>query len=79
MMHMPHFEEPVAKVKAGTMRQVRKVIAFGHTEAVRLSREYCHLVYFGGVFVEGHGVYSYAAGTLFILSIIGLAAGEEIE
>lgn len=77
-MHI-ELKSPVEKVKVGTVRQFRRVISLGHSHVVRVSRDYCHLVYFGGVFLEGHGVYSYSAGVLFIFSVIALAAGEAVE
>jgi hypothetical protein len=77
---MLHVEMKVpVKVKAGVGKQVQKLITLGHSHVVRVSRDYCHLVYFGGVFCEGHGIYSYSAGVLFLFSVIALVAGEDIE
>ncbi len=35
-----------------------------------------HLVYFGGVFVAGHGLYAYAAGALLVIEGILWLAGQ---
>lgn len=37
-----------------------------------LTHEGLHLVYFGFVFLEGHGTYPLAAGILFVLGLIQL-------
>jgi hypothetical protein len=80
MMHV-HIElkEPVHKVKVGVVKQVRRVIGIAHSRVVKISREYCHLIYFGAVFIEGHGVYSYTGGVLLIFGLIGAIAGEDVE
>lgn len=44
--------------------------------------EYCHILYFAGVFIEGHGFYTYAAGVLFLVNVAGVFTGghaDEVE
>lgn len=79
-MHV-HFEvkEPIHKAKVGIVKQARRVIGVAHTRVVKVSREYCHLFYFGAVFIEGHGVYSYAGGVLLVFGLLGAIAGEDVE
>lgn len=36
-----------------------------------------HLSYFAGVLIEGHGFYSYAAGALFLVTILGGLLGDK--
>lgn len=77
-MHI-HVEEPIHRVKVGVVKQARRVIGLAHSRVVRVSREYCHMFYFGGVFIEGHGFYSHVAGVLLIFSVVGMVAGEDVE
>lgn len=77
-MHI-HVEEPIHRVKVGIVKQTRRVIGLAHSRVVRVSREYCHMFYFGAVFIEGHGVYSYAGGVLLVFSVFGMIAGEDVE
>lgn len=79
-MHV-HIElkQPAQKVKAGFVKQVRRAIGLAHSRVVKISRDYCHLVYFGAVFIEGHGVYSCVGGILLAFGILGMFAGEEVE
>lgn len=37
-----------------------------------------HTAYFGAVWYEAHGMYGYAAGALFVLSVAGAFLGEEV-
>lgn len=38
--------------------------------------EYCHILYFAGVFIEGHGFYTYAAGALLVVNLVGMFGGH---
>jgi hypothetical protein len=79
-MHV-HLElkKPIHDVKVGFVKQTRRAIGAAHSRVVKLMREYCHMIYFGAVFIEGHGVYSLAGGALLIFSLIGAIAGEDVE
>lgn len=46
--------------------------------ASHTSRNAAHLVYFGAVFVEGHGVYALAGGVLLLIGVVGFAFGEDV-
>lgn len=37
---------------------------------------FTHLIYFGSVFVEGHGVYAWAGGVLLILGVMAMFIKE---
>lgn len=79
-MHV-HIElkQPALKVRAGFVKQARRAIGVAHSRFVRISREYCHLLYFGAVFMEGHGFYSYCGGLLLAFGLLGMVAGEDVE
>lgn len=77
-MHV-HIKETGHNVKVGIVKQARRVIGLAHSRVVKISREYCHMFYFGAVFIEGHGLYSYAGGALLMFGFIGMIAGEEVE
>lgn len=74
-MHI-HVHTP-EKVKVSYTRQIQRLIRLAHCKVTRVSREYCHLVYFGAVFIEGHGIYSIAGGVLLVFGVLGVIAGEE--
>ena len=41
------------------------------------THEVLHLAYFGLVFIESHGLYGYAAGGLFLITIAAFFGGGE--
>jgi len=61
----------------------RKKIMLSEKHHKRLHRFYHvghgtgHLVYFGAVFMEGHGIYATMGGFLLITSLLGIALGEK--
>lgn len=77
--HLSDIHEIEVKAKNTAIRSWKRVVAAAHNRAVDVSREYCHIVYFAGVFIEGHGFYTYAAGALLVLSLVGVVIGEGID
>lgn len=45
----------------------------------RRTQHLAHLTYFALVFIEGHTVYAYTAGCLFIIGGLGMFLHEEVE
>jgi hypothetical protein len=67
---------PVEVVKTSVAKQARRIVHIGNSHITSVAKEYCHLVYFGGVFFEGHGIYSYAGGFLLVFCALGLVTGS---
>lgn len=42
------------------------------------TQEVAHTVYFALVFFEGHSMYAYAAGSLFLMAVVGIITHEEV-
>lgn len=46
---------------------------------IHKTHNYAHLIYFATAALEAHGLYSIAAGALFLLGLAGLIAGQELN
>jgi len=44
---------------------------------VHVGHNVAHLLYFGAVFVEGHGLYATMGGVLLIVGAVAMFVGEE--
>ena len=74
-----HMEKPVTVVKTSFHKTVHKFVSVANGHVVGVSREYAHLVYFGAVFFEGHGVYSAMGGVLLLLGTLAVLVGEHVD
>lgn len=60
------------------MEKFSKVKDFAHGRVIHAARHYCHLIYFGLVFFEGHGLYAIMGAVLFVISVPAVFFGEEV-
>lgn len=71
-MHLPN-------ISLGSREQWKQAIYCSRYDLLHEGTKTAHLIYFGSVFFEGHGVYSSMGGILFLLGAAAVIFHEETD